>query len=364
MSKIMSFMLALTLTATVFTGCGKKSTETPNGDSNATASGYELALITDVGTIDDKSFNQGSWEGLIAYANENDKTSKYYQPAEATTASYLETISLAIRGGAKVIVCPGFKFAEAVYDAQTTYPDVKFIIVDSQPEKANDKTIKDNVYSIFYAEQEAGFLAGYAAVKDGYTKLGFMGGMAVPAVTRFGYGFVLGAETAAKEMGLKSIDMKYHYTGGFAATPEAQTVAASWFQSGTEVVFACGGAVGNSVMAAAQDSNGKVIGVDVDQSVESPTVITSAMKLLSKSVYEGIQAYYEGKFPGGQIITLDAKTQSIGLPMETSKFVNFTQADYEAVYAKLVEGEYDLNVDGIGEVTELPLSIVKIDEVK
>lgn len=359
----MSFTLALTLAATVFTGCGKKSTETPNNDSN-TSSGYELALITDVGTIDDKSFNQGSWEGLVAYADENSKTSKYYQPAEATTAAYLETIGLAVRGGAKLIVCPGFKFAEALYDAQTTYPDVKFIIVDSQPEKDGDITIKDNVYSIYYAEQQAGFLAGYAAVKEGYTKLGFMGGMAVPAVVRFGHGFVLGAETAAQEMGLESIDMKYHYTGGFAATPEAQTIAASWYQSGTEVVFGCGGAVGNSVMAAAQDANGKVVGVDVDQSSESEVVITSAMKLLSNSVYDGIKAFYEGKFPGGQVVTLDASTNSVGLPMETSKFENFTKADYEELYAKLVAGEFNLEVDTNKEVTELPISIVKIDEVK
>ncbi len=361
MRRIMSFMLGLTLTAALFSGCGKKNT---SDDSNKTAQGYELALVTDVGTINDKSFNQGAWEGLTAYADEHDKTYKYYQPTEATTAAILDSINLAVRGGAKLVVCPGFKFAEALYEAQTTYPEVKFIILDSQPEKDSDVKINDNVYSIFYAEEQAGFLAGYAAVKEGYTKLGFMGGMAAPAVVRFGLGYVLGAETAAKELGIEAIDMKYHYTGSFSATPEAQTTAASWYQSGTQVIFGCGGAVGNSVMAAAQDANGKVIGVDVDQSSESTTVITSAMKLLSKSVYDGITSYYEGVFPGGQAITLDVTTQSIGLPMETSKFENFTQADYEEVYARLVSGEYAPEVDGISEVTELPLSIVKIDEVK
>lgn len=361
MKKFMSAVLVLALTVTVFTGCGKK--DTGNASDNK-GSGYELALITDVGTIDDKSFNQGSWEGLLQYAEENDKTYKYYQPAEASTASYLETISLAIRGGAKLVVCPGFKFAEAIYDAQTTYPDTKFIILDSQPQKGEDMTIKDNVYAIYYAEQQAGFLAGYSAVKDGYTKLGFMGGSALPAVMRFGYGFVLGAEAAAEEMGIDSIDMKYHYTGGFTATPEAQTTAASWYQGGTEVIFACGGAVGNSVMAAAQDTNGKVIGVDVDQSSESDTVITSAMKLLSKSVYDGIADFYNGAFPGGQVETLDAASEGVGLPMETSKFTTFTQQDYDKVYNALVAGEYDLTVDGIETVTDLPLSIVNVEEVK
>lgn len=365
MRKIMSCALALTLTIAAFTGCGKKSTETPGNETAKNgADGYELALVTDIGTIDDKSFNQGSWEGLVAYAQENDKTYKYYQPAEATTASYLDTISLAIRGGAKLIVCPGYKFAETVYDAQTTYPDVKFIILDSQPEKDGDQTIKENVYAVFYAEHQAGFLAGYAAVQEGYTKLGFMGGMALPAVVRFGHGFVLGAETAAAELGLDSVEMKYHYTGGFSATPEAQTTAASWYRSGTEVIFGCGGAVGNSVMAAAKDASGKVIGVDVDQSSESETVITSAMKLLSNSVYDGIQLFYEGNFPGGQAETLDVTSQAVGLPMETSKFEKFTQEDYDVVYAKLVSGEYAPVVDVDAEVTKLPLSIVKIDEVK
>ncbi len=377
-------MLIFTMAITVLSGCGKKDTGEPNGTgttpgvtngptnennnnnnaNNNKPEGYELALVTDVGTIDDKSFNQGAWEGLSKYATEKNKTHKYYQPAEATTAAYIDTIALAVKGGAKLIVCPGYKFSEAVFEAQTTYPDVKFIILDSQPEKGEDKTIKDNVYAVYYAEHQAGFLAGYAAVKDGYTKLGFMGGMAVPAVKHYGYGFVLGAETAAKEMGIDKIDMKYHYTGGFAATPEAKTTAASWYQSGTQVIFGCGGAVGNSVMAAAQDNNGKVIGVDVDQSNESATVITSAMKELNKSVYDAIALFYEGKFPGGKIVTLDVKTEGVGLPLKTSKFQKFTEADYGAVYAKLVSGEYAPKVEGIDEVTKLPVTIVKIDEVK
>lgn len=355
MKKLLSLAFIFIIVGGIFVGCSKGETE----------NGYELALVMDTGTIDDKSFNQGSWEGLQAYARENDKTSKFYQPAEATTASYIETIELAIRGGAKVVVCPGFKFAEAVYEAQTTFPDVNFILLDSQPQKGDDVLIKDNVYAIFYAEHQAGFMAGYAAVKDGYTKLGFMGGMALPAVKRFGYGFVQGAETAAKEMNLTSIDIKYHYTGGFMATPEAQTTAASWYQSGTEVIFACGGQVGNSVMAAALDNNGKVIGVDVDQSYESPTIITSAMKMLTNSVYVGIKDFYEGNFKGGKVDVLDVSTNGVGLPMETSKFQTFDQEDYDLLYSKLLDKTYDpVTEEGYEQVTDLDLSIVKITEVK
>ena len=179
-------------------------------------------------------------------------------------------------------------------------------------------------------------------MKDGYTKLGFMGGMAVPAVIRFGYGFVQGAEFAAEEDGVTGVEVMYNYTGGFAATPEAQSMAASWYQNGTEVIFGCGGAVGNSVMAAAQEKNAKTIGVDVDQSSESDTVITSAMKLLSNSVYDGVKDFYDGKFPGGKTSVFTVENNGVGLPMETSKFEKFSQEQYDAIYKKLADGEITL----------------------
>ena len=309
-----------------------------------TSDGYELALVTDLGTIDDKSFNQGAWEGMKKYAEENGISYKYYQPQEGTTDSYLETIGLAIEGGAKLVVCPGFLFEEPVYLAQDQYKDVHFILLDGEPHSGDysEYRTEANTMPILFQEDEPGFLAGYAAVKDGYTKLGFLGGMAVPAVIRYGYGFAEGADYAAKEMGVDGIEIMYNYTGAFAATPEAQSMAASWYQNGTEVIFGCGGAVGNSVMAAAEEKSAKVIGVDVDQSYESDTVITSAMKQLSVSVYDGVRDFYAGSFPGGKTSIFSAKNDGIGLPMETSKFTNFTQADYDAVYSQLKDGKITL----------------------
>ena len=309
-----------------------------------TSDGYELALVTDLGTIDDKSFNQGAWEGMKKYAEENGISYKYYQPQEGTTDSYLETIGLAIEGGAKLVVCPGFLFEEPVYLAQDQYKDVHFILLDGEPHSGDysEYRTEANVMPILFQEDEPGFLAGYAAVKDGYTKLGFLGGMAVPAVIRYGYGFAEGADYAAKEMGVEGIEIMYNYTGEFAATPEAQSMAASWYQNGTEVIFGCGGAVGNSVMAAAEEKSAKVIGVDVDQSYESDTVVTSAMKQLSVSVYDGVRDFYAGSFPGGKTSIFSAKNDGIGLPMETSKFTTFTQADYDAVYAQLKDGKITL----------------------
>jgi len=304
---------------------------------------YEIALITDIGTIDDKSFNQGAWEGVKQYAEENGVSYQYYQPASTDTDTLISTIELAISGGAKVVVCPGFLFEAAIYQAQTEHPDISFILLDGEPHSEDYETYEttENTYPILYAEEQAGFLAGYAAVKDGYTELGFMGGMAVPAVKRFGLGYIQGADYAASELGT-DVSIMYNYTGDFAATPEAQTLASSWYSAGTKVIFGCGGAVGNSVMAAAEGAGTFVIGVDVDQSNESETVITSAMKNLSKSVYDTLGDIYN-EVPGGETVTLDVASKGVGLPIENSRFNTFSEDDYNAIYDKLVSG--DVTVD-------------------
>lgn len=321
---------------------------TPAGD------GFEIAMITDKGDINDKSFNQGTWEGVKAYAEANGKTYQYYKPVEATTNAYIAMIEQAIQAGAKVVVTPGFLFETPIYNVQEQYPDVKFVLIDGNPHSEDYSTYKtaDNTVGILFAEEQVGYLAGYAAVKDGYTKLGFLGGQAVPAVVRYGYGFVQGADAAAQEMGV-TIDMKYFYTGGFDATPDAQAMAAGWYTTGTEVIFSCGGSVGNSAMAAAEANNGKVIGVDVDQSPESATVISSAMKGLSESVTKMLDAYYAGTFPGGQNLTLGAADNALGLPMDTSKWNTFAQADYDALFAKLAAGEIALQKDTDVETPDL-----------
>ena len=360
MKKIVAVLLVLVLVFSL-AACGGGETETPEPTT------YDIAMITDVGTIDDKSFNQGTWEGVVAYAEENGVSHKYYKPTEQSTDAYLAAIQLAVEGGAKVVVTPGFLFEEPIYLAQELYPEVNFILIDGTPHNADysDFRTDPNTVGIFFAEEQSGYLAGYAAVKDGYTKLGFMGGMAVPAVVRFGYGFVQGAEDAAKEMGLTSVDVKYHYTGGFDATPEVQTLATSWYAEGTEVIFACGGAVGFSVMSAAEASDGKVIGVDVDQSAESETVITSATKGLAAAVQEALAEYYAGSFPGGETLTLGADMDGVALPMESSKFTTFSQADYDALYAKLVAGEIALKKDTDAEnASLLGTTIVKVTVVE
>jgi basic membrane protein A len=358
--------IAAVLAALVLTGlaaCGGQKGE-QKGET------FDLALVTDLGTIDDKSFNQGAWEGLAQYAQEKNISYKYYQPSEQSDDAYLSGIDIAVKGGAKIVVTPGFLFEVPIYIAQDRYPEVHFILVDGVPHDAGYENFKTgpNAVGINYAEDQAGFLAGYAAVKDGNTKLGFVGGMAVPAVVRFGYGFIQGAEYAAAELALApgSVTVNYHYTGAFAASPEAQTLAASWYNNGVEVIFACGGAVGNSVMAAAEQSGKKVIGVDVDQSSESPTVITSATKGLRPSVYSCISDFYNDAFPGGETLVFSAANEGVGLPMETSKFNTFSKADYDTIYATLASGAIPRmdTLDPEGSPRVVPVTIAKVTEVK
>ena len=338
MKKVLCLILAMVLVLGAFAGCA--------GNGEPDANTFEIALITDKGDIDDKSFNQGSWEGVVEYANKNNKTHKYYKPAEGTTKAYLEAIDLAVLGGAKIIVTPGFLFEAPIFEAQTKYPEVNFILLDGAPHKGDyNIVIEDNVASIFYSEEEAGLLAGYAAVMDGYTSFGYMGGMAVPAVKAFGMGYVQGIETAAAELGLAdgSVDVQYHYTGDFADTTRNKSTSLAMILDGAEVVFGCGGSVGKSVFAACSETDAVAIGVDVDQKTHFEKVITSATKGLAASVIAVLDAHYTDTFAtyGGKSTYFDAKNNGIGLPDDFSRFKTFTDADYDAIYAKLVDGSID-----------------------
>ncbi|MBO1266200.1 BMP family ABC transporter substrate-binding protein [Proteiniclasticum sp. SCR006] len=352
MKKMLAILMSIMLVGMVLAGCGSET------DGEAGADGFEIALITDKGNIDDKSFNQGAWEGVVEFAEAEDITHKYYKPEEASDAGYLAAIDLAVQGGAEVIVTPGFLFEVAVYEAQTKYPEVKFILLDGAPHTADYSTFetKENVASIMYSEEESGYLAGYAAVMDGMTDLGFMGGMAVPAVQAFGYGYLQGAEAAATEMGLEdgAIEVTYHYTGNFEETDTNKATAKTMYQEGVEVIFACGGSVGKSVMSAAAESDGKVIGVDVDQRYDSETVITSATKGLAASVVAVLDSIYNSDSwatYSAKTTYFNAANDGVGLPTTVigdegadafDRFESFDKAAYDEIFASLVDGSVEL----------------------
>ena len=360
-SMAMAGCMALSLAA-----CGGSSASTAESTatsteatSEAAASGSktDVAFVTDVGNIDDQSFNQYTWQGVQDFCSANSLNANYYRPTEDSDAARLEQMDNAVNDGAKAIVVAGYLFGSSIAEAQTKYPDVEFLALDVSTIDLGDTAPAENTALITYKEEQAGYLAGYAAVYDGYKELGFLGGMAVPAVIRYGYGFVQGADAAAKELGVDDVNIKYWYSGGFAATDEVKNKMDGWYSEGTEVVFACGGPVCQSCDAAAQANGGKMIGVDVDQSGRYDTVITSAMKGLAESVNEALTDSLNNgwKFTetyAGKETKLGAAENCVGLPMETSKFNKFTQEQYDAMYASIVDGT--LTIDDSFDTTVTP----------
>ena len=329
-------------------------------DSMTSADGkYQVAFVTDVGQLKDKSFNQGTFDGVKLYAAANGLSYKYYQPAngsEATDDDRYDAMKAAVEGGADVVVCAGYLQEAALRKAAIEYPDTPFVFIDGYPiqEQAteydaagnalpNDSPVLTNVAGVAFQEQQAGYLAGYAAVKDGFTKLGFSGGGGGTndACCRYGYGFVQGANAAAADMGV-TVDMNYswEYGSSFSASPELQTMANGWYESGTEVIFACGGSMFQSIAAAASASDGFVVGVDVDQSSQSDTVITSAMKGLSDAVEWAVAKVYDGTFSeiGGVATSLGVNENSVGLPTDTWSLENYPVEEYEALYQEVLDG--------------------------
>ena len=340
MKKLAKFNLLAIIIIIVCCSCSKEDT---NGiykpilkDNKA-----EIALITDVAGLKDGSFNDNTWFAIKDYAVKNNKTCTYYQSDEKTELSNKQAIEKSIENGAKIVITPGYLFEKLVYKMQMKYPDVKFILLDAYPtdEKGNKK-IMNNTYSIVYSEEQAGYLAGYAIVKEGYRSLGFMGGMEVPSVVRFGFGYVQGISDAAKELKLSKDDihLKYTYVGSFEDNPENEYIAETMYSSGVEVIFACGGAIGYSVMRMAEKYNAKVIGVDGSQAHISNTLITSAMKDISGSVYKTISNIYSGD-KGGKVILFDMNKHGILLDMQNSRFKYFTQQDHDKLYDRILSGE-------------------------
>lgn len=363
MKKVLSILLVVVLLLSC-AACGKKDAKKDSGK-------VQIAeVIQSSSSIDDRSFCQGTYEGIKKYADENNLTYGYYQSSDDSVAEMVNAIKLAVNGGAEIVIAPGYSWNAAIYEAQTMYPDVSFVIIDGEPNNGTETVAGENTYSIYFAEQQAGYLAGYAAVIEGYRDLGFIGGMSVPAVVKYGYGYVQGIEDAAKELGLSEGDvtLRYHYLGNWDPSPENQTFCTSWYNSGTECIFFCAGDVTNVGMAAAKQvgEDKAVIGVDVNQGYEDDCVLTSAMKGVDTSTYNALKAFYSGSFPGGQIVTLTAAEDGVCLPLveETWRFKNFTKEDYNALYSKLANGEIEIPVNTDYEsAADIPTTILTIEIV-
>ena len=376
----MKTIIATLAIVLIVSGCAQPTPDTPPADQGLLVaedpveievveidlpSGIDMAIVTDTSGVDDRSFNQGSWEGMQRAASAYGLNAQAFVSHANTPDDNLASIDLAIQGGARLIVLPGFLQQPAAYIAQDVFPDVTFVLVDGYPHdpETGQTRLGENSVAIIYSEEHSGFLAGYSAVMEGHRSLGFMGGVAVPQVVYFGHGFLQGAQHAAAELGLDAGDVSvlYLYTGTFSPSPEVQTTAASWFTvSEVDVIFVAAGGAGFSVMAAAEANNGLVIGVDVDQYHESETVLTSALKELGNAVYSIISDWNAGTLETGTSRMFDASNSGIGLPMATSRFERFTQEQYDEILATLAEGGLSILRDHTASIDDLGLDLLNV----
>ena len=414
MKKILALLLVLALSLTLV-ACGSgNTTETkapevkpaetkadaaPATEAQAAAPEYKVAMVTDYGDITDQSFNQTTWEAVVAFGKDNNVETKYYKPTSNDTAGRVASVELAIAEGYNVIVMPAYAFGGTIVEVAPNYPDVKFVALDVakgdlletavankgesydyNPDnwKLEDYVDLSNVYCAIYQEELAGYMAGYAAVKLGYTKLGFLGGMAVPAVIRYGYGYVQGVDAAAKELGI-TVDMKYAYGNQFYGDADITAVMDTWYADGTEIVFACGGGIYTSAAEAAKKAGGKVIGVDVDQKAiidgdygEGMTV-TSAMKglrpttinALTDIIVGGKWADYAGKIVTLGLVSGDDPSANYVQLAETTQFGDgFTKDDYAALVKGMFDGTITVSNDTSAEPATTNVNVSWLGNLK
>ncbi|WP_245959325.1 BMP family lipoprotein [Neobacillus piezotolerans] len=352
------FMSLLLSAGMLLSACGgKEDASTNNGGGDKKKNDLKVGMVTDAGTIDDKSFNQGTWEGILKAKDELGVQTKYLKPSGTTEADYLKEIGNLYDAGYKFIVTPGFKFETAVFKAQDNYKDAKFVIIDGNPHSGDfNPVVKENTVSIFFAEHQAGFLAGVATaleLKEG--EAGFIGGMEIPPVQKFNWGFQQGIKYANENMGTK-IGMKkenFIYQGSFDNVAAGGQIAASMFDRGVNVIHAAAGGVGVGAIKEAVNrvkagENVWIVGVDVDQyedgkyDGDKSVILTSAVKNIDQSAFDMIKDELDGKFQGGKTLMFDAKNDGVGITAENPNLSDDTSSKVKEVYEKVKSGEIEV----------------------
>ena len=386
MKKFLALILALVMALSlVACGGGDKPADDQKEPEQTTepaeeGAAFSVAMITDYGDITDQSFNQTTYEACKAYCEANGVPFIYYKPAGDSTAERVAMIEKAVDEDYNVIVMPGYAFGETITQVADVYSDVTFIALDVGEGDLGDYTLPENVYCAVYQEELCGYMAGYAAVKLGYTHLGFLGGMAVPAVQRYGYGYVQGVDAAAGELGVDAT-VEYVYGNQFFGDPDITAYADNWYQTlGVQVVFACGGGICTSAgEAAAKVDGAKVIGVDVDQSANLDSAygeditLTSAMKGLAPTVEHMLSEVAAGNWAnyGGKIETLglvsgdDPTANYVQIPMDTTLFGDgFTQDDYKALVKDMFDGKITVSSDITAEPAVSNITVNYLGNIK
>ena len=356
--KIISLALSA-LMVTGLVGCGSNDSNSGNtGNSSETT--LKAGMVTDSGTIDDKSFNQGTWEGIIEAEKNLGIEKNYMQPGGETEANYLTEIQNLYDAGYKFIVTPGYKFETAIYKAQEQYKDAQFVIIDGEPNDGKDNyVVGDNTVAIYFAEEQSGFIAGVASAVQLQTgDLGFIGGMEIPAVQKFNYGFQQGVAYANEHFG-SNVTIKAEnvvYSGSFSDTALGQQLAAQMYDSGVKAIFAAAGGVGTGVITEAKTRvvNGEevwVIGVDSDQYADGiyegdkSVILTSAIKKIDEAAYQMIEAQLNGEFPGGQVLTFNAENDGVGIPAENPNLKDDTVTKVNEVLDGIKNGEIEVKTE-------------------
>lgn len=331
MKRTVAVIIALMMTVLFLYGCG-------GDEKKAVQVNYEVGFVVNDVMLEDDSVNEAIWKGIIAFGEENAVAHKYFVPAECTTDGYLASVNDAVKSGVNVVVMSGENMIEALNRAEKKYKKIDFIYIDEAMTangiKTHDMSLKKNTMMIKFAEEQAGYLAGYAAVRDGYRQLGFMGGDETFAVKNYGIGFVQGAEEAAREVGVTNLTIRYKSMKDLKAQKIEKT-AISWYRGGTKVIFACGDRIDDYVMDAADKTDGKIIGADVDKSGESETVLTSAIKAFDTAIEFSLQQHFDGDFKGGKTYRLTVEESGVGLPLDSSDFEDFSKDEYSEVYERL-----------------------------
>lgn len=324
----------LLLSAGLLWGCGedKKEAEEPTS--------FEIAMISGTSGVEDGSFLETTWKSIRSFCESEEMTCKAYSASENSEEGYLQAVETAKAGGAKVIVFAGSNYETTVHAAQSKYEDLYFILLDGVPrDEEHNYELAGNSTGVLFAEEQAGYLAGYAAVADGYTKLGFLGGEEVPSVERFGFGYLQGIAAASRDTGAKNVSVKYAYTGTFEAGEDVTAEAEKWYREGTQVIFACSGGAGRSVIQAANETSGSVIGADTDQSGLSEQVITSAKKEIHTAIDDILRNYKRNNFGGKAIFNYDLSNKGVSLEMTNARFKEFDQTAYETLTEEIKNGE-------------------------
>jgi len=349
-------VLTVAVLAFALTACGAPQEEVPEEQVE-----YEIALVTDSGMIMDGGYSEVAWTAITEFGASNGVSHKYYKAAEATEEAYMSAIDNAAAKGAKVVIADGYSFEDVVYDAQKKYEDISFVLIDAEPEdtKSGKTKIAENTMSVLFASEQAGYLAGYSAVKDGYSEFGFMGAAEHPVIMDYGYGFLQGADAAARTTG-KVVNVRYHY---FTAKDDREAVAdlaSKWYEEGTEVIFACGAGIEQPVIEAAEIADGKVIACETDKSEMSDTVLTSAVKDIAGVLNDILERYEDEEFPGGTEEFYNAQNEGINLEIENARFAAFDEDMLEDVYSMLADGEIEVKKSSSGAIASLPLARVAV----